>query len=149
MPTVRLLSLPHPSPCAQPPSPNSHALPLLSPPPPPCAQPPPTMRDPRHRGTGPSGGGNGSQRRQKRVPAGKSCAWASLEVDANDRRRVASPSRMAAVGTARGKGLLRRAWCFLAVLGDAMATAVMARTGEWNGRRGRAVLSARSEAIIG
>ncbi|ONM18031.1 hypothetical protein ZEAMMB73_Zm00001d003943 [Zea mays] len=93
---------------------------------------------------------DGSQWRQKRVPTGKSCAWASLEVDANDRRRAASPSsRMAVVGTARGKGLLRRAWCFLAVLGDTMATAVMARTGEWNGRRGRAVLSTRSEAIIG
>ena len=73
-----------------------------------------------------------------------------MEVDANDRRRAASPSsRMAAVGTTRGKGLLRRTWCFLAVLGDTMATAVMARTGEWNGRRGRAVLCARSEAIIG
>ena len=57
-----------------------------------------------------------------------------MKVVANERRGAASPSRMAAVGTARGNGLLRRAWCFLVVLGgDAMAMAVTARTGEWNG----------------
>jgi hypothetical protein len=53
------------------------------------------------------------------LPTGKSCVWASLEVDVNDRCRATSQSsRMAVVGTARGKGLLRRAWCFLAVFGD-------------------------------